>query len=98
MKKRTLQFEDLNNELIYEIFDYLDYFHIYKSVFSFNSRFRSNFPLPININLLMLAHKTSLRTLILENIQSKHLTNVIHQLQLLSNLSSLTIATLDLDG
>ncbi|CAF1027754.1 unnamed protein product [Adineta steineri] len=50
------QFEDLSNELIYEIFEYLDYYHSYQGFFYLNSRFRSHFtqstlPLKINIDL-----------------------------------------------
>jgi hypothetical protein len=47
------QFEDLSNELIYEIFDYFDYIFIYEIFAKFNLRFQSlffNSLLPLKIN------------------------------------------------
>ncbi|CAF0962603.1 unnamed protein product [Rotaria sordida] len=51
-KKKLLitKFEDLSNELIYEIFDYFDYFFIYEIFSKLNIRFQSLF---INSSLLL---------------------------------------------
>ncbi|CAF1373387.1 unnamed protein product [Adineta steineri] len=55
------QFENLANELIYDIFDYLDFYHIYLSFFNLNFRFRSlliDSTLPLNINLFLMSKTT----------------------------------------
>jgi hypothetical protein len=49
--------EDLANEILYEIFDYLDIYHIYQGFFNLNQRFQtlilhSNLPIQINISTL----------------------------------------------
>ena len=47
------KFEDLSNELIYEIFDYFDYLFLYEIFFRLNSRFQSLFiqsSLPLKIS------------------------------------------------
>ncbi|CAF1664258.1 unnamed protein product [Adineta ricciae] len=129
------QFEDLSNEVIYEVFEYLDYYHVYQGFFNLNYRFHSlqmESILPIKINLfpmsqstfnrynhdiiipnthridtlrissyfmfdnriIALSEKTFLRTLIIENIESKYLKNLLHQLTSLLNLTSLTISTI----
>jgi len=48
-------FEDLSNEVIYEIFDFFDICHIYQAFFHVNKRFEkllidSTFPIKINIS------------------------------------------------
>ena len=50
-------FEDLANELFYEIFEYLDIYYVYKGFFNLNKRFKnlliySNLPIPINISTM----------------------------------------------
>ncbi|CAF0846376.1 unnamed protein product [Rotaria sp. Silwood1] len=58
-KKLSLsKFEDLSNELIYELFDYFDYFFIYEIFSKFNLRFQLlfiNSSLPIKINLSLIS-------------------------------------------
>ncbi|UJR07567.1 hypothetical protein I4U23_011854 [Adineta vaga] len=49
--------ENLANEIIYEIFDYLDIFHIYDGFFDLNRRFKnllinSNFPVQVNTSTI----------------------------------------------
>lgn len=44
----STRFEDLDNEIIHEIFDYLDAYHIYQSFFKLNARFQ-NLLLQINV-------------------------------------------------
>ncbi|CAF1414823.1 unnamed protein product [Rotaria sordida] len=53
--------EDLANEIIYEIFDYLDIFHIYDGFFDLNKRFKkllnnSNLPIQVNISTISKAN------------------------------------------
>ena len=50
-------FEDLANEIYYEIFDYLDIYDIYQGFFNLNQRFQnlyfhSNLPIQINISTM----------------------------------------------
>ncbi|CAF3982612.1 unnamed protein product [Rotaria sordida] len=42
------RFEDLANEILYEIFDYLDVYDIYKGFYNLNNRFQN---LAINSNV-----------------------------------------------
>ncbi len=49
------RFEDISNELIYEIFEFLDFHHAFESFYDLNIRFQnlfvySNFPIKINIS------------------------------------------------
>ncbi|CAF4326544.1 unnamed protein product, partial [Adineta steineri] len=55
LKQNFTRFEDLSNEIIYEIFEFLDAFHSYQAFNNLNIRFRnfvtySNPPLKINIS------------------------------------------------
>ncbi|CAF2116346.1 unnamed protein product [Rotaria magnacalcarata] len=132
-------FEGLPNELIYEVFKCLDYFHVYKAFFNLNLRFHdliTNSSLPIEINISSMSkseyqqyysdiietrtHRINslclsnifvcglvqspirilstfcqLGRLIVDNIQSKYLENLLLQLMSLSSLTSLTIISLD---
>ncbi|CAF1036987.1 unnamed protein product [Rotaria sordida] len=54
-------FEDLSNELIYEIFEFLDSYHIYEAFLDLNTRFQNlciHSNLPININISSLSKST----------------------------------------
>ncbi|CAF0829401.1 unnamed protein product [Rotaria sordida] len=56
-RKFYTHLEDLSNEVIYEIFDYLDIYHIYEAFSNPNKRFdnflaSSTFPIKINISLM----------------------------------------------
>ena len=51
------QFENLSNEILYEIFDYLNHYHVYQAFNPLNSRFNnllyhSNTPLHVNMSFL----------------------------------------------
>ncbi|CAF1319666.1 unnamed protein product [Adineta steineri] len=130
------QFEDLPNEVIYDIFDYLDFYHVYQSFYNLNTRFQSYFlesNVPRKSNLFLMSktifnrynediilsnrqqihtlrisnyfmfekksfsfsYQTSLRTLIIENIKSTDVKVILRQLTSLSNLTSLSISTLN---
>ncbi|CAF1288427.1 unnamed protein product [Adineta steineri] len=54
LKEFVTCFEDLSDELIYEIFELLKFDHVYKAFYSLNTRFYNliiNSTLPIEINL-----------------------------------------------
>jgi len=129
------RFEDLANELVYEIFEYLDYFHISEIFFNFNKRFQNLFINSIHlikINLLSLSKSSfdyyykftiipyknqiqslhvsnsfiiefflssislipkliHLHTFIIKDIQLKYIENLLNDLFVLPNLSSLVI-------
>ncbi|UJR12587.1 hypothetical protein I4U23_016763 [Adineta vaga] len=134
--KNITQFKDLANELIYEIFEYLDYYYVYKGFFNLNIRLHSllmQSTLPLKINLftmsqttfhrynqdiilpnthrihtlripnhfmfdhdtLALSQKIFLQTLVLENIESYYLDDLLDQFTLLLQLSSLTIIAIN---
>ena len=55
------KFEDLPNEVIYEIFDYLDISHVFESFFNLNNRFKYliiNCPFVFKIDLSFLSKST----------------------------------------
>jgi len=57
-------FEDLASEIIYEIFEYFDPYHVYKSFFNLNTRFQNlliNSTVPIQISISSLS-KSPLQT------------------------------------
>ncbi len=54
-------FEDLSNEVIYEVFEFLDTHHLYEGFFDLNTRFRSlciHSNLPTNINIPFISQST----------------------------------------
>ena len=132
-------FENLSNELFYEIFEYMDYFHVYQAFSNLNQRFEnlindSTLSIKINISLISkskfkcynghvlqpnihrigslrlsdvfmydyilssipkLSEFQQLQTLILYDIESKYLEDILNQLYSLSSLSSLVISSID---
>ncbi|CAF2463979.1 unnamed protein product [Rotaria sp. Silwood2] len=134
-KKKLLitTFEDLSNELIYEIFDYFDYFFIYEIFSKFNLRFQSlsiNSSLVLKINLSLTSKSifqnyyksiinpnikriislnitkyfldyfsinlfSSLQCLIIYQIQSDKICQLINHLNCLPNFSSVSLYSSD---
>ncbi|CAF4417097.1 unnamed protein product, partial [Adineta steineri] len=84
LKEFVACFEILFNELIYEIFDLLDFHHVYQAFYSLNARFHNligNSTVPIEVNLSSISKSTFQRynkDIILPNklrIHSLHLSN-----------------------
>ncbi|CAF2832868.1 unnamed protein product [Rotaria sp. Silwood2] len=60
-RKSYTHFEDISNEIIYEIFVFLDVYHMYTAFFNLNIRFQSILTesnLPIKINLSLMSRST----------------------------------------
>ena len=58
LKTSIKSLEDLSNELLYEIFNYLDVYHVYQGFYSLNQRLQNlmtHSTLPLNINLLLVS-------------------------------------------
>ncbi|CAF3635086.1 unnamed protein product [Rotaria sp. Silwood1] len=74
-------FEDLANEIIYEIFEYLDVYHVYQGFFYLNIRFQNlliNTNLPIQINIPTMS-KTNFELYHQNMIKpNKHRINLLH--------------------
>ncbi|CAF3960234.1 unnamed protein product, partial [Rotaria sp. Silwood1] len=132
-------FENLSNEVIYEIFDYLGIYHVYHGFFNLNQRFnnffinsnlriqidissmsKSNFeqyykdiilPNKHRMNYLCLSNAFTvdiifspprliskflqLEALVLDNIDTRYLNNILHHLIILPQLHSLTNNLID---
>jgi hypothetical protein len=126
--------EDLSNELIYEIFEFLDDHHAFQAFYDLNTRFQnlflnSNLPIKINISsiskskfqhylthiitpcayrieffrlsspfidpCLLMTNLTQLKTLILNNIESNFIEQMVNHLSSLPVLSSLIIESIN---
>jgi hypothetical protein len=130
-------FEDVPNEVMYEVFEFLDFSHVYECFSNLNNRFcdlLNYFPLPINLTIsplsnvhysytnIIIPHQDQiiylclsnqlifdlfsslldrvspmirLETLILENIESKYLPNLLANLVSLPHLFALVIIPID---
>ncbi|CAF1392396.1 unnamed protein product [Rotaria magnacalcarata] len=135
MDGRYQLFENLSNEIVYEIFEYLDAYHVYQAFYNLNKRFRnilmlSSLPIKLNtsniskssfhnyyeqfivpnenrVSSMYLSHPfiadlilpasenivrfSQLKTLVIENIDSEYLENILEHLAALSKLSLLII-------
>ncbi|CAF4947184.1 unnamed protein product, partial [Rotaria sp. Silwood1] len=137
-KENITTLENLSNELIYEIFEFLNYHHAFQAFYDLNQRFQdlflnSNLPIKINISsisksklqhylthiikpyayriesfrlsnpfidsclflLPIMKNLTQLTTLILNNIESNSIEQIVNHLSSLPVLSSLTIISID---
>jgi hypothetical protein len=134
IQKSITVFEDLSNELIYEIFEFLDLHHAFQGFYNLNRLFQnlfvhSNLPIKINISsiskstfhhyleyiitphanrikslrlsnpfadnmFLLLPELTQLTTLIITNIKSAFIEDVVYNLRFLRVLS-LIITSID---
>ncbi|CAF4045351.1 unnamed protein product [Adineta steineri] len=73
--KSVSYFEDLSNEIIYEIFEYFDFYYIYKTFSNLNQRFVNliiNSNLPININISSISKSTFQRYYTNKIIPNRH--------------------------
>lgn len=55
------KFDDLCNELLYDVFEYLDFYHVYNAFFKLNSRYQDlliNSTIPINIHISFMLKST----------------------------------------
>ncbi|CAF0827653.1 unnamed protein product [Rotaria sp. Silwood1] len=78
--------EDLSNEVFYEVFEYMDIYHVYEEFFNLNTRFQNllvNSNVPVHINISTMSKSN------FECAQS--LNNVADHLIILPKLHSLTI-------
>ncbi|UJR06865.1 hypothetical protein I4U23_011154 [Adineta vaga] len=83
VKEKITHFEDLANEIIYEVFEYLDFFNIYKGFFHINYRFRyvvmESTLIPIKINIPLMSQSTFVdynQDIIIPNIQRIHIVQI----------------------
>ena len=139
LDKSITVFEDLSNEVIYEIFEFLDHPHAFQAFYQLNQRFQnlflySNLPIRINISsisklnfhrylediikshphriqslqlinpfsadmslllLPIMENFTRLETLIINGVESIHITEIVNHLSSLPTLTSLTIISND---
>ncbi|CAF1321297.1 unnamed protein product [Rotaria sp. Silwood1] len=138
IKENITNLENLSNELLYEIFEFLNYHHAFQVFYDLNQRFQdlflnSNLPIKIHISsisksklqhylthiiklytyqielfrlsnpfidlcllLLPIMKKlTQLKTLILNNIESNYIEQIVNHLSSLPVLSSLTIISIN---
>ncbi|CAF4160252.1 unnamed protein product [Rotaria sordida] len=138
IKENISTLENLSNELIYEIFEFLNYHHAFQAFYDLKQRFQdlflnSNLPIKINISsisksklqhylthiikpcayrielfrlsnpfidlclllLPIMKNLTQLTTLILNNIESNYIEQIVNHLSCLPVLSSLIITSID---
>ncbi|UJR17999.1 hypothetical protein I4U23_004900 [Adineta vaga] len=71
-------FEDLSNELIYEIFEYLDVYHIYQGFFNLNTRYQN---LCTHVNLSIEMNISSLPKTTFQNYYNQFILQHKHQIK-----------------